>query len=91
MLIKFYLCKIHENSVHEIIMKNITFSADESLIQKARDKAQKENTSLNKRFREWLERYASRSESEEEIEAILKKFNYAKAGRSFSRDEMNER
>ncbi|NBC64234.1 MAG: hypothetical protein GVY07_01055 [Bacteroidetes bacterium] len=72
-------------------MKNITFSADESLIQKARDKARKENTSLNKRFREWLERYASRSEREEEIEAILTKFKYAKAGRSFTRDELNER
>lgn len=72
-------------------MKNITFTADESLIHKAREKARKENTSLNKRFREWLEKYASTGEREEDIESILKKFNYAKAGKSFTRDEMNER
>ena len=72
-------------------MKNITFTADESLIQKAREKARKEHTSLNKRFREWLERYASHGEREEEVEAILSKLDYAKAGRSFTRDELNER
>ena len=72
-------------------MKNITFTADESLIAKAREKARKENTSLNNRFREWLERYASKNEGEEEIQAILSKFDYAKAGKSFSRDELNER
>ncbi|MDX1641433.1 MAG: hypothetical protein R3220_07030 [Balneolaceae bacterium] len=72
-------------------MKNITFTADESLIEKAREKARKENTSLNKRFREWLERYASKNEGEEEIKAVLSKFSYAKAGKTFTRDELNER
>jgi hypothetical protein len=72
-------------------MKNITFTADESLIEKARKKAREENTSLNQRFREWLERYASRGEGKEEYEAVMSKLGYAKAGMKFSRDELNER
>ncbi len=72
-------------------MKNITFTADESLIEKARKKARGENTSLNQRFREWLERYASRGEGKEEYEAVMSKLSYAKAGGKFSRDELNER
>ena len=38
-------------------MKNITLSGDEALIQKAREKARRENTNLNAAFREWLSRY----------------------------------
>ena len=38
-------------------MKNITLSGDETLIQKAREKARQENTNLNTVFREWLARY----------------------------------
>lgn len=72
-------------------MKNITFTADESLIDKARKKARKENTSLNKRFKEWLKRYASQGEGKEEYEAVMSKLSYAKAEKKFSRDEMNER
>lgn len=71
-------------------MKNTTFTADETLIQKAREKARKEHTSLNKRFREWLECYTSQGEREE-VEAILLKLDYAKARRSFSREELNGR
>lgn len=72
-------------------MKNITFSAEESLIDKARKKAQRENTSLNKRFREWLKNYAARGESVEEYKALMKKLDYVKPGKKFTRDEMNER
>jgi len=72
-------------------MKNITFSADENLIRKARLKAAKENTTLNQRFREWLERYASPSDIQSEYESILNKLNYTKTGGPFPRDELNER
>lgn len=72
-------------------MKNITFSADEKLIEKAREKASKEKTTLNKRFREWLNRYASETEYEKEFEELINELNYAKPGRKFTRDEMNER
>lgn len=73
------------------IMKNITFTAEESLIEKARQKARGENSSLNKRFREWLKHYASGDVSKENYKDLMQKLDYAKPGRKFSRDEMNER
>jgi len=72
-------------------MKNITFTAEESLIEKAREKARRENSSLNKRFREWLKHYASGGASEENYNDLMQKLDYANPGRTFSRDEMNER
>lgn len=72
-------------------MKNITFSANDSLIRKARLKAAKENTTLNQRFREWLERYASQTDIESEYENIREKMKYARSGGKFKRDELNER
>jgi predicted nucleic acid-binding protein len=35
-------------------MKNITLSADESLIEAARERARADQTTLNKAFRVWL-------------------------------------
>lgn len=72
-------------------MKNITFSADEKLIERARLKAAKEKTTLNKRFREWLNRYASEPNYEKEYNKLMDKLSYAKPGRKFTREEMNER
>ena len=38
-------------------MRNITMSADDQLIDRARKKAARENTTLNERLRRWLEQY----------------------------------
>lgn len=83
--------KLHESRANQKAMKNITFSAEESLIEKARNKARLENSSLNKRFREWLKSYAARGESKEEYKKLMKRLDYVKAGKKFTRDEMNER
>lgn len=83
--------KLHETRVNNLIMKNITFTADESLIEKARKKARRENSSLNKRFREWLKHYATDDLSKEKYKDLMQKLDYAKPGRKFTRDEMNER
>jgi len=72
-------------------MKNITFSADESKIELAREVARSEHKTLNDAFRGWLDWYASRKVSRGEIEALFAKLKYADAGRKFTRDEMNER
>jgi len=37
-----------------MLMKNITLSADEALIEAARAQAKAENTTLNEQFRLWL-------------------------------------
>ena len=40
-------------------MKNITLSADEELIEKARTVARAQRRSLNAAFRDWLAQFAS--------------------------------
>ncbi|MCC5913275.1 MAG: hypothetical protein JJU46_02765 [Balneolaceae bacterium] len=72
-------------------MKNITFTANKSLIEKARLKAKMENTSLNKKFREWLEQYAAKGGENHQFNQVMNKLNYTRSGKSFTRDEMNER
>jgi hypothetical protein len=73
------------------MLKNITLSAEEELIRKARDKARKERTTLNARFREWLKRYVSADRHITDFEALMESLSYANSGRSFTRDELNER
>ena len=72
-------------------MKNITFSADEKLIEKARLKAAKERTTLNQRFRDWLKRYASENDYRKEFEELMDDLKYVNSGGKYTRDEMNER
>ncbi|MDR9415422.1 MAG: hypothetical protein RI564_04000 [Gracilimonas sp.] len=72
-------------------MKNITFSADEKLIEKARLKAAKEKTTLNKRFREWLQSYAQQEKIGDNFEKLMDELHHIDSGGKFTRDEMNER
>ena len=70
--------------------KNITLSADETLIKKARTKAMKQHTTLNALFRNWLAFYLE-DERTKDYEMILEKMKYANPGGKFTREEMNER
>ena len=72
-------------------MKNITLSADEDLIERARQMARQQNRTLNDAFREWLREFAGYRRSTEEYEALMKQLKHVRAGRKFTRDEMNER
>lgn len=72
-------------------MKNITFTADDKLIEKARLKATLESTTLNNRFRDWLEKYVAESNKIDEFKKVMGRITYVEAGRHYSRDEMNER
>jgi len=73
------------------MVRNITLSADETVLRRAREKAVSENRSLNHAFREWLERYAGRENAADAFDALLKRLSYVRPGRKFSREEMNER
>ncbi len=73
------------------MLKNVTLSADAEVIEKARDKARRERRSLNDAFREWLSIYAGEAISAEEFGHLMKALSYARPGRKFDRDEMNER
>lgn len=72
-------------------MKNITLSADEDLIEQARLVARAQHKTLNAAFREWLLQFTERSGSGQQVDALLRRLNHVKAGRRFTRDEMNER
>lgn len=72
-------------------MKNITLSADESLIEAARERARSENTTLNEQFRLWLAAYA-RSQPMQRYEEVMAGLRgKLVVGRKLTRDEMNER
>jgi hypothetical protein len=71
--------------------KNITLSADSELIRKARLKAQRQQTTLNACFRQWLEQYANGEQSMSSYQEIMDTMEYVDAGNKFSRNEMNER
>ena len=73
------------------MLKNITLSADEELIRKAREKAKGEHTTLNATFRRWLRQYVNKNTKTTDYQAFMDSLNYAKPGRKFSREEMNER
>ena len=74
-------------------MKNITLSADENLIAAARELAANEGTTLNARFREWLEDYVQRKRRAEEAMELIRELRtrVRTGGRKFTREEMNER
>ena len=74
------------------MVKNVTLTLEESLLMKARTKALSHHKTLNELFREWVGQYVGvcRGRSEE-YRALMKKLEHVRAGRSFSRDEMNER
>lgn len=73
-------------------LKNITLSADEKLIQCAREKAIREKKTLNKAFREWLVNYTGtgRSNIAKEYQEIMHELSYVRTSKSFTRDELNE-
>jgi len=73
-------------------MKNITLSAEEHLIDAARQRVAAEHTTLNEQFCRWLSEYARKQEQlrryDETIEALRGKLT---VGRKLTWDEMNER
>ncbi len=75
-------------------VKNITFSADERLIEQARAAAQRRRTTLNEEFRKWLEQYAEndREQLVRNYRSLMQRLSHVDAGgRKFTRDEMHER
>lgn len=82
---------VHTFLVYTVPMKNITLSADEDLIEKARAVARSQHKTLNAAFREWLEQFTAKSGGVAEYDALMRRLRHVNAGRKFTRDEMNER
>lgn len=74
-------------------MRNITLSADEKLIDAARERARSEQTTLNELFRQWLAEYTRQTQRVDEAMAVIDELrSYVRTGgRKFTREEMNER
>ena len=73
-------------------MKNITLTADEHLIEAARERARLEKTTLNSAFRVWLMEYANQTQRLAEFDAAVAAVcGKLKVGRKLSREEMNAR
>lgn len=75
------------------IMRNITLSADENVIEAARERARGEKTTLNEAFRRWLASYAGQRSRALEAKMLIHELRsrVRTGGRKFTRDEMNER
>jgi predicted transcriptional regulator len=72
-------------------VKNVTFSADEEVIELARAEARARKTTLNALFRDWLDDIAQREHRREQVDAVFEEMAEYDAGGTFTREEMNER
>lgn len=73
------------------MLKNVTFSVEEKDIAAARDAAALNNTTLNELIRVWIADYAAGTERLSNIERAFETLGHLRAGRKFTREEMNER
>ena len=88
-------CRTHPVTVHTILvntvfMRNITFSANEDLIDQARQIAADQRKTLNDAFRDWLAQYASSRSDAAGFDEFMSRIKPMRAGRHFTRDEMYE-
>ena len=73
-------------------MKNITLSADDALIEAARQRATSERTTLNEQFRRWLTDYVGwKRQAAEAVQVMRELQGRLHVGRMLTREEMNER
>lgn len=77
--------------MYTTFVKNITLSADEHLIELARNKAREQHTTLNAAFREWLVQFTAQEDRAKEYDLLMQRLRHVRPGRHFSRDELNER
>ncbi len=72
-------------------MKNITLSADEELIEKARAVARAQRRTLNAAFRDWLNQFAASEGDVQSFDALMRRLRHVDAGKHYTREELNER
>jgi hypothetical protein len=72
------------------MLKNITLSADEALITRARARAQAQNATLNDEFRRWLENFVAAT-PQLGFRELMASLSEVSPGKSFTREEANER
>jgi len=73
------------------LLKNITLSAEEELIRKAREVAGREHTTLNANFRQWLKQYVIQNTKVVDFNGFMEQLDYVDPGGEFTRGTSNER
>jgi hypothetical protein len=74
-------------------VKNVTFSADNELIEAARARARAQHSTLNEEFRRWLEEYARPVDRVQRAMDLIRELQTRvdTGGKRFTREERNER
>ncbi len=71
--------------------QNVTLSAEPQDIRLVRARALQNGTTLNAMFQAWLKQQAAQDRiTLERFGEVMKQLSHARAGRTFTRDEMNE-
>lgn len=75
-----------------MVVRNITFSAEEEIIEKARHIAESRQRSLNEEFREWLANYVQTEKSTQlSLREVIELIPKVTLPKKYTREEMNER
>ncbi len=82
---------MHTGTVYTGTMKNVTLSADEALLERAREVARERSTTLNQMFRDWLAEVTAGRPRRQRYEELMLRLGKVRSGGKFSRDEMNAR
>jgi len=76
---------LHTGISYSVFVRNITLSAEEDLIERARLRAAQEKNTLNAAFREWLERYAGRQTGSQKLAQLMQRLAHVRSSRRISR------
>ena len=72
-------------------VKNITLSAEDRVLERARELARERSTTLNRLFRDWLADLTSGRSRGDRYRELMRQLDGARSGGRFTRDEMNAR
>jgi hypothetical protein len=77
--------------VYTKFVKNVTLTAEDELIERARHVARSHHKTLNVAFREWLRDYVAQDSATADYDALMAKLSHVHSNGPYTRDEMNER
>ena len=82
---------MYTSLVYTDLVKNITLSADERVLEQARRVARLRSTTLNQMFRAWLDEVTAEPARSERYRDLMRRLGKVRSGGAFTREEMNAR
>ena len=70
------------------MLTEITLNAEPELIQKAILVAQRQKTTLEAEFRQWLNRYISQDKSVDNYTQLMNELSHVQVGRTFTKEKI---